>query len=100
MLFYTFRDTDEGSTVVSQVQSTIHNVCDLSAVEAAQNRTLVPHDAQLGYVDLGDGTVQYYFNDEAMEILRNSGVTVASARVLESAPSDMVNLVMARHYRP
>lgn len=100
MPFYTFLDTDEGSTVVSQVQSTIHNVCDTSAVEAARNRSLISHDAQLGYVDLGDGTVQYYFNDESMEILKHVGISVASAKPVDSVPSDMVNLVMAHHYRP
>jgi delta-aminolevulinic acid dehydratase/porphobilinogen synthase len=60
----------------------------------------VPHDAQLGYVDLGDGTIQYYFNDEAMEILRHMGVTVASAKAAEAAPSDMASLIHANHYRP
>jgi acetolactate synthase small subunit len=100
MPFYTFHDTDEGSTVVSQVQSTIHNVCDVSAIEAARNRTLVPHDVLLGYVDLGDGTIQYYFNDEAMQILNHTAITVASAQVVDSTPSDMVNLVSAHHYRP
>lgn len=99
MSFYTFHDIDESSDTVSGFQSTIRSVCDVSAVEAARNRALTPQDAIVAYVDLGDGTVQYYYNEEAKLILDHTGKTIASAVPAGAMPSDAVTLINARHFR-
>ena len=100
MPFYTFHDIDESSEAISQLQSTVRGVCDASALEAARNRSLVPEDAVIAYADLGDGTVQYYYNEEAKQILAHTGKAVASATAVESLPPDAVMLIHALHYRP
>ena len=99
MPFYTFHDIDESSEVISQLQTTIRGVCDASALDAARDRSLVPEDAILAYVDLGDGTIQYYYNEEAKLIMSHTGKVIASAMPVDSMPADAVALIRARHYR-
>ena len=99
MSFYTFHDIDESSEAISQLQSTIRGVCDASAIDAARDRSLMPEDAILAYDDLGDGTIQYYYNEEAKLIMSHTGKVIASATPIDSMPTDATPLIRAHHYR-
>lgn len=100
MVIYTFHDVDEGSTVVSMLQEVVRKMCDESSVQAAKDRSLLPHDAIVSYVDLGDGTIQYYFNDEVMGMLEQAKLTITSVRVADYMPTDALKLIATSHYRP
>src|SRR5258708_36789476 len=97
-MYRTFLENDEVG-LLSRIRDAVAKICEDSGLAAAGNKQLQAYDVHIYYVDLGDGNVMYYLDEEASRIAAEAGMAIASAQESIDLPEDAGNILSTRRYR-